>query len=379
MKILYCNHSVYNPGGMERMLFNKTTYLSGIGWEIVIVTTDQHGRPPFYPFPKEVKMIDLGINYSEDNGKSSVGKIIGYLCRRRKHKKYLTSLLMREKADVVVSLYPSESSFIPSIKDGSKKVLEFHYCKYFRLQYARRGLLGLIDRIRTWQDEIIVRKFDKFVTLTDQDREFWGKQSNAITIPNPAIRLSPDICNPGVKRIIAVGRLDYQKGFDRLVKAWAIVQSTGRFSTWRLDIYGQGEWRDKLRQMIKKYNIEDTMTINMPTPKIGNEYAKSSLLAMTSHYEGFPMVMLEAMAQGVPAVTFDFKCGPRDIIKHRHNGLIVPEGDIQVFALSLMMAMENLELRKKMSAEAIKTVERYSEENIMKMWLELFNTLINEK
>ncbi|KAB3722017.1 glycosyltransferase family 4 protein, partial [Phocaeicola vulgatus] len=175
MKLLYCIRATYNPGGMERVLLNKVTYLvEKLHWEVLIVTTDQQGRPPFYPFPDAVRMVDLGINYSDDNDKRPLGKIAGYLRRRRRHRKALTALLQREKADVVVSLYPSESSFIPDIKDGSKKVLELHYCKFFRLQYGRKGLLGLIDQFRPRQDERIVRRFDRFVVLTREDRGYWG-------------------------------------------------------------------------------------------------------------------------------------------------------------------------------------------------------------
>lgn len=140
MKLVYCIHSIYNPGGMERVLWNKVVYWTRhTDWEVVIVTTDQHDRPPFYPFPEQVRRIDLGINYSEDNTKSPLGKIAGYLRRRRLHKRRLTELLMRERADVVVSLYPSESSFIPDIRDGSRKVLELHYCKFSACNTAARG------------------------------------------------------------------------------------------------------------------------------------------------------------------------------------------------------------------------------------------------
>ena len=135
MKLIYCIHSIYNPGGMERVLLNKVKYLvEKKEWEIMIVTTDQHSRPPFYPFPESVRHVDLGVNYSEDNVRNVFAKTAGYLRRRRLHKARLTEVLQKEKADFVVSLYPSESSFIPDIKDGSKKILELHFCKFLRLQ-----------------------------------------------------------------------------------------------------------------------------------------------------------------------------------------------------------------------------------------------------
>ncbi len=376
MKLFYHTHSTYNPGGMERVLLNKVVYLvRKLQWEITIVTTDQHGRSSFYPFPKEVRMVDLDINYSDDNGKNVFVKIAGYLRRRRKHRKALTALLMRERPDVVVSLYPSESSFIPDIADGSKKVLELHYCKFFRLQYNRKGLLGLIDRRRTRQDEKIARRFDRFVVLTQEDKGYWGDLPNISVIPNAAMRLNVGVSDQSEKRIIAVGRLDYQKGFDRLIRAWAIVQQNDRLADWHLDIFGQGEWRGMLCRMIKDLNLERTATIHRPTSNIGDEYVRSSLMVMSSHYEGFPMVMIEAMACGVPVVSFDFKCGPRDIIDDGVNGRLVENDNVEALANAMTDLMTDEYFRKSMAQQARKVVATYSEEAIMKQWTDLFKKL----
>lgn len=376
MKIIYCTHSTCNPGGMERVLLNKVTYLSQLpGWEVAVVTTDQNQRPPFYPFPEKVRMTDLGINYSEDNEKGAWKKITGYLRKRKEHKRKLTALLLKEKPDIVVSLYPSESSFIPDIKDGSKKVLELHYCKFFRLQYGRRGLLGWIDKLRTRQDEQIVRRFDKFVVLTNEDRGYWGNLPNIEVIPNAAMHVSDAYSDVMNKRVIAVGRLDYQKGFDRLIQAWELVQYTGKFTDWKLDIFGQGEWREMLQQMIDKAELQNTVCLNRPTKQIGEEYVKSDMLVMSSNYEGFPMVMIEAMACGLPVVSFDYKCGPKDIIQTGINGLLVPNGDIQALADAMMKVMEDEAYRKMLSQNARKVVDTYSEQAVMSQWIRLFTSI----
>lgn len=376
MKIIYCTHSTCNPGGMERVLLNKVTYLSQLpGWKVAVVTTDQNQRPPFYPFPEKVRMTDLGINYSEDNGKGAWKKITGYLRKRKEHKRKLTALLLKEKPDIVVSLYPSESSFIPDIKDGSKKVLELHYCKFFRLQYGRRGLLGWIDKLRTRQDEQIVRRFDKFVVLTNEDRGYWGNLPNIEVIPNAAMHVSDAYSDVMNKRVIAVGRLDYQKGFDRLFQAWQLVRHTGKFTDWKLDIFGQGEWREMLQQMIDKAELQDSVRLNRPTKQIGEEYVKSDMLVMSSNYEGFPMVMIEAMACGLPVVSFDYKCGPKDIIQPGINGLLVPNGDIQALADAMMKVMEDEAYRKMLSLNARKVVDTYSEQAVMSQWIRLFTSI----
>lgn len=378
MKLIYCTHSTYNPGGMERVLLNKVTYLSALpGWEVSVVTTDQHQRPPFYPFPEQVRMTDLEINYSDDNDKGAWKKITGYLRKRKEHKRKLTALLLKEKPDIVVSLYPSESSFIPEIQDGSKKVLELHYCKFFRLQYGRKGLLGLIDQWRTRQDERIVRRFDKFVVLTNEDKGYWGNLPNLEVIPNAAKLVSDRCSDVKNKRVIAVGRLDYQKGFDRLLQAWKIVCQNDKYADWYLDIFGQGEWKEMLQQMIDGAEMSNRVCINRPTTNIGEEYAKSSMLVMSSNYEGFPMVMIEAMACGLPVVSFDFKCGPKDIIQPGENGLLVRNGDIEGLAAAMMKLMDDAAYRQRLSENAKGIISTYAEETVMQQWITLFTTLVN--
>lgn len=361
---------------MERVLVNKVTYLvERLHWDVSIVTTDQKGRPSFYPLPAGVRVTDLGINYSDDNVKSVTGKILGYLQKRRRHKRLLTSLLEREKPDIVVSLYPSESSFIPDIKDGSKKVLELHFCKYFRLQYGRKGLLGMIDKWRTHQDERIVRKFDKFVVLTNEDKEYWGNLHNIEVIPNAAMNIGGHFSDVTNHRVIAVGRLDYQKGFDRLIQAWEYINKSGLYSDWRLDIFGQGEWKEMLQEMVQAKNLSVSVHLNSTVKTIGEEYVNSSLLVMSSNYEGFPMVMIESMAIGLPVVAFDFKCGPRDIISDGENGLLVHNGDIPGLAVAMMKLMGDYELRRRMSVKARQVVDTYSEKAVMDKWVRLFTSL----
>ena len=375
MKIIYCIASVYNPGGMERVLLNKLRWFAGQGgYDLLLVTTDQQGRPPFYAFPEEVRMVDLGINYSVDNDRPALQKILSYFRKRRLHRRRLSALLKQERADIVVSLYPSESSFIPAIRDGSRKVLELHMNKFFRLQYGRRGLLGLADRFRTRQDERIVRRFDKFVVLTEEDARYWGALPNLAVIPNAALPIPQVTHNAQSRRVIAVGRLDYQKSFDRLLDAWAQIPSAFR-EGWRLDIFGQGEWETMLRERIAALGIGNSARINAPTKKIFEEYADSAFLVMSSHYEGFPMVMIEAMACGLPVVSFGFKCGPRDIIREGGNGLVVPEGDIPALASAMARVMADGALRERMSAEARKVVGTYSEARIMQLWEQLFDSL----
>lgn len=375
MKILYQIHSTYNPGGMERVLLNKVRYfVEEKGWDVIVVTTDQHDRPSFYPFPDGVEMIDLGVNYSDDNGKPFHKKLFGYFRRRLEHRKRMAALLEQERPDIVDCFYPGESSFVPSLKDGSRKVMELHQSKLFHHQYNRSGLMGLADKVRAWMDERLVRKFDSFVVLTEEDAGMWGEMPGIRVIPNAANFIAEKYSDCSAKRVIAVGRLDYQKSFDRLIQVWEKVHQ--QMPDWKLDIFGQGEWKEMLQRMIDERDLQDSVKLMGPTKTIGKEYSESSMIVMSSHYEGFPMVMIEAMACGLPAVSFDFKCGPKDIIKEGENGLVVPDGDIDGLAEAMVTLMKDDELRKRMGEEAKKVVETFSEAKVMDKWVRLYEETI---
>lgn len=381
MKIAYCTASTYAPGGMERVLANKIAWLSAHKpeWEILVITTDQKGREPYYRFPESVKCIDLNINYSDDNHLNPVKKIANYLKKRRRHRKALTHRLLTERPDIVISLFPSESSFIPDIPVGCK-VLELHFNRYFRLQYDRKGILRLADLFRTWRDRSLVRRFDRFVVLTPEDRELWGQLPNIEVVPNAAIRVKKEKRSEGTaKRVIAVGRLDYQKGFDRLIEAWGEIAKRNRLNGWRLDIFGKGEWEDMLKARIEALGIVDSAAIHLPVKEIGGEYKKSSVIAMTSHFEGFPMVLIEGMSYQLVPVVFNFKCGPKDIIKSG-CGEIVEDGDIQGFADALIkiMEMDSAE-RAKIAQNAVSQMDEYTEEKVMAQWLKLFKELTDSE
>lgn len=393
MKIIYHINSLYNPGGMERVVLNKATWLDARGHEVCVVTTDQDGRPTFYEFSETIRLVDLGINYSADKGKNIFAHIVSFLKKKRLHKKRLRDFLMQEKADIVDTLYPGESSFIPSIKDGSKKVIELHQNKFFHRQYANKGLKGAIDRWREWMDVRMVSKFDKFVVLTEEDRGYWENLPNIAVIPNAANvkdegrmvtntestnghedRKTKDEERSG-GRVIAVGRLDYQKSFDRLIQVWELV--CRQTEDWVLDIYGQGEWQEMLQQMIDERGLGERCHLRGTTNNIWKEYAESDMIVMTSHYEGLPMVMIEAMACGLPAVSFDFKCGPKDVIQQGVNGYCVKDGDIAGTAETIVKVMKDDELRQALSKEARKVAEKYSEESVMQKWQMLFDNLVN--
>ncbi|MCQ2137455.1 MAG: glycosyltransferase family 4 protein [Bacteroidales bacterium] len=379
MKIVYCIHSLYNPGGMERVMLGKVAYLKAhTDWDISIVTTNQGGRPVFFDLPDGVRLTDLDINYESGAQSRALKKILIYLRKKKLHRQRLTALLMKENTDIVVSLFPSESSFIPKIKDGSKKVLELHFNRYFRTQYGRGGLVGIIDRIREKSDLRLVRKFDRFVVLTDEDNGYWGNLPNMVTISNPSLFKAERISDTSRHRVIAVGRLDYQKGFDRLLKAWETICRQDDLKDWVLDIYGKGEWEESLQKQIQDGGMAGRAFLRGTTSDIAAEFADSAFIAMSSHYEGLPMVLIEAMTCGLPAVSFACKCGPRDIIQDGVNGLLVPDGDCNALASAMMKVMRDDTMRRTMGTEALKVREKYNEDVIMAQWISMFESIRSE-
>ena len=355
------------------MLANKANYLTGHGYEVVIVTTDQQGLPPFFPLAEQIRCIDLGINYEENNGKSFANKLLHYPLKQYRHQKRLAAILKREKPDITVSMFCNDAGFITRINDGSKKVLEIHFSKFKRLQYNRKGLWRLADLWRSKQDEKTVRRFDKFVVLTEEDKGYWGNLPNITVIPNANTFATPQTAALENKKVIAVGRYTHQKGFERLIEAWHILSP--EFPDWRLDIIGDGEERDKLQHLIRFYHLEEQVTLASPTKSIDKVYLDASVLAMSSRYEGLPMVLIEAQAFGLPIVSFACKCGPKDIVADGETGFLVEENDIEGLARQLAKVMKDKNLRRQMGRKAKEASLRYAEDAVMAKWTALFDSL----
>lgn len=373
MKILYNIAGTCHSGGMERVLANKANYLVKQGVEVVIVTTDQQGLPPFFFLDQRIRCIDLCINYEENNGKSLVNKLLHYPLKQWKHRKRLTQILMQERPDITISMFNNDAGFITDIKDGSKKILEIHFSKLKRLQYNRKGWWRLVDVWRTKQDERIARRFDRFVVLTKEDKDNWGDMDNICVIPNASTFQNAQTSPLTVPKVIAIGRYDYQKGFDRLIMAWKKVTET--VSGWHLDIIGDGSKRQELQSLIQQLGMEKHISLIKPTSNIDSTYLHASILALTSHYEGLPMVLIEAQSFGLPIVAFNCKCGPTDVVTDGVDGFLVPEGDIEAFADRLLVLMQDRVLRKNMGRRAKSASSRYEEVFIMKQWMKLFHTI----
>ena len=373
MKIVYCIAKTHNSGGMERVLANKANYLIRHGYEVTIITTDQQGKEPFFSLDERIQCYDLEVNYEENNGKSFINKLIHYPFKQAKHKRGLSALLKSLKADIVISMFCNDVSFITNIKDGSRKVLEIHFSKFKRLQYGRKGIWKLADWYRSKTDKKIIGAFDKFVVLTEEDRGYWGELSNIEVIPNMLSFSPKNVAALKNRKVIAIGRYTHQKGFDYLIHAWKIVCE--HHTDWTLDIIGGGELMQELQSLIDENHLGEYVHLVSPTTHIEEIYQQASILVMSSRYEGLPMVLLEAEAFGLPIVSFACKCGPRDIITDGIEGFLVPEGNINILAAKVIELMDDETLRLRMGIAAKLNSERFSEADIMNKWMKLFQSL----
>lgn len=372
MKIVYCIAGTYNSGGMERVLANKANWLVRRGYELVIITTDQMGRKPFFELDSRIICFDLGINYEENNGKPFWNKVFNYPIKQFKHKRKLNKILKELRADIVISMFCNDAAIIPSVKDGSKKLLEIHFSRFKRIQYGRTGVWKLADKLRSYNDLKVVYRYDRFIVLTEEDKKYWGDLENIQVIPNAISFTFNEPSDLTEKRVIAVGRYCYQKAFDRLIDAWNIVCQ--EVSDWTLYLVGEGEDRLALQGQIERLGLRDKIILGKSEVDMKTIYRNASLLVLSSRYEGLPMVLLEAQAAGLPIVSFMCKCGPKDVLEDGLDGILVQEGNVQALAEGILTIIRDDALRKRMGAMAYQRSNRYSEEYVMWQWVMLFES-----
>lgn len=377
MKIIYLIAATHNSGGMERVLANKANYLVAHGYDVSIVTTDQRGLKPFFPLDERIKCYDLGINYEVNNGKSFFNKLLHFPFKQWKHKIRLTELLKQLGADIVISMFCNDASILPRINDGSKKILEVHFSRFKRLQYGRKGLWRMADEWRSREDEQTVARFDRFVVLTQEDRAYWGDIPNIQVIPNARTYTFSQPATLNDKTVLAVGRYNHQKGFERLIDAWNLVCQ--KVNDWNLLIIGDGELRQDLLRQIEMNGLNEKVVLKkVQADEMPDVYANASIFALSSYYEGLPMVLLEAQAAGLPIVSFACKCGPKDIIEDGISGFLVEEGDTDALAERVIDLINDESLRSEMGQAAYRNSARYAEGVIMRQWEDLFQQVIKE-
>ncbi|MDE6011269.1 MAG: glycosyltransferase family 4 protein [Prevotella sp.] len=377
MRIAYCTPSLYIPGGVERVLTTKANYLADVaGYEVYIILTDGKDRKPYYPLSAKVHVINLDIRFEELWNLSFIKKGWAYLKKQRVFKKKLKEVLLDIRPDITVSLLRREINFLCDINDGSKKVGEMHINKahYRNFEGADYNWIkGLFAKL--WMKELIcnLKKLDKMVVLSEEDRKSWTEINNVEVIPNPLPFKPERTSNLNNKNVIAVGRYVHEKGFDMLLRSWKIVYE--HHPDWQLTIYGMGDKECYIKQA-ETLGIKNACIFNGAVKDIPNKYAESSIYALSSRFEGFGMVIIEAMSCGLPVVSFDCPYGPKHIITNGKDGFLVDNGDTTQLAERICFLIENPEVRKEMGQRAVETARKYDIEEIGKRWEALFDDIV---
>ena len=384
MKIIYFFPNLKDSAGTERMLNVKANYLADVlHHEVTIITYRQFDDPIFFEFSTKIKFVHFNIP-----DPTSQLKGLSYLEKRKQYKNFMQTYrqnvenyLYNNPTDIAISMYfGAEHKFLSLIKDGSKKLMEYHFhfdiTPLSKKLKAKWSLKNLKMKLQTKLFQRTLNKYDKIVVLTEQDQEEWGKYfSNVINIANP-ITITPIQANPEIEKVLAVGRFTYQKGFNYLIDAWAIVNKD--FPEWELDIYGSGELEEELKTQIKELNLEDSIHLYEPRKDINHVFSQHSIYALSSRFEGFPLVLIEALSCGLAPVAFECKNGPKQMMgDSKLKDFLVEPFDVNDFAEKLKILMENKELRTEISQEAMKISQRYKLENIMEDWENTFKKLLN--
>ena len=374
-RIVYCTPALYFAGGMERVLTMKANYFAEhFGYDVTIILTDGKEKPIFYPLSDKVKVINLDIGFEELWTCSFLKKIFFYLKKQHLYKKLLNRELMRIRPDITVSMLRREINFINDIQDGSKKIGEIHINRAnFRNFEGNNALKNLFSKF--WMNSLLskLQRLDRFVVLTEKDKEAWVELKNVCVIPNPLSFTSTRRSTLSEKRIIAVGRYCHEKGYDLLLKAWGIVQN--RTTDWRLEIFGEGD-RTQYEEMVDTLNLDrHRCVLNGRSSRIQDEFLNSSLSVCSSKFEGFGLVITEAMACGLPVVSFDCPWGPRAIISDGEDGMLVENGNVDKLAEALVLMIQNPKQRKAMADKAIENVQRFRIDQIAGLWKSLFESL----
>ncbi|WP_338433727.1 glycosyltransferase family 4 protein [Campylobacter vicugnae] len=222
-----------------------------------------------------------------------------------------------------------------------------------------------------------------FVLLSSQELDNYKTKypnANFYIIPNFLPNISNLNTNYSQKVVVSVGRLSKEKGFLRLIDIWKLIQDSSEFKDWKLHIVGDGELKEKIENKIKDLNLTNSIILKPFTKDVESEYLSASIYAMTSHFEGLPMVLIEAQSYALPTISFDIATGPRDIIEDEKSGYLIKDNDLNEYATKLKTLMQDESLRAKMGAKSKEIVKsKFSKEVVMKQWMELFERLKNAK
>lgn len=378
-KIVFCTPAIYSAGGTERVVTIKANYFADVlGYDVTIIVTEGKNGNSFFLLSNKVKIINLGLNFEELWNISFVKKILLYLKKQRKYKRLLAKELMRIHPDITITTLRREINFINSINDGSKKIGEQHLSRTnYRKIDTRFSKYYEKIFFWWWKDRVVSNliKLDKLIVLTNDAVAEWPELTNIRMIPDPLSLKVNGSSSLTSKRVITIGRYSYEKGYDILLRIWSVVEK--KSTDWQLDVFAMGDPTPYVKMMDDLSIDKKRCHLHSSVVDVEEEYLKSSILVQPSRTEGFGLVIVEAMACGLPVISFDCENGPRSIISDGEEGFLIPTFDVDLFSNRLIQLMNDVDLRKTMGEKGRKKSQDYQIEAIGKQWEQLFDELMN--
>jgi glycosyltransferase involved in cell wall biosynthesis len=382
MKIRYMLLHAYGMGGTIRTVITQANAMAAAGHEVEIVSVLRRRKNPQFAIDPRVTvstLVDQRNGVLTDSPARKVwrrlrGKIVpygefaaGYFTERVE--KSVIDYVAGLSDGVLVTTRPALN--LISARRAGKGVV--------RVAQEHMNLSAYRDPVR----QEIARhygRFDAIAVLTGTNRTEYER-----LLPGTAIVRIPNAVPSGSRRpsrqenpvVVAAGRLVKQKGFDFLIPAFA--QVVDKNPEWRLRIFGTGPEEAVLRALVDQHGLGDHVSLPGRSNRLDQELADASIYALSSRFEGLPMVMIEAMSHALPIAAFDCPTGPADVLTEGVDGLLVPPRDVDALAAALNRLVADRELRLRMGAAAAQTARGYSPEVVMPLWERLFADLLSGK
>lgn len=364
MKLLYITNGINGSGGLERVLSIKASFLAEkYGYEVVILCLNNGHKDPFYTFSDKIKMLSIDV----------CGNPLHYV---RAYTKGIKNIVESINPNIIsVCDDGLKGFFVPKIISCKLPIIyERHVSKEIEMNDSFSFWKKLAIKLKWHLMEFLAKSFSAFIVLTNGNTKEWPSLKNMQVIPNPLSFFPEESSNLENKKVLAVGKQSYQKGYDLLLKAWQLVQQ--QHPDWKLEIYGKKDSSQNLDVLANQLGVNTAVSFFDPEKNIQEKYLESAVYVMSSRYEGFGMVLIEAMACGVPCVAFDCNYGPSDIIADNEDGLIVPSGDFTSLANAMITLMNSFNSRVIMGNKAKQNVKRFLPDVVVGQWDSLFNKIM---
>ncbi|MBQ6379524.1 MAG: glycosyltransferase family 4 protein [Prevotella sp.] len=376
MKLIYFIPLLSTVGGQERTLTDKAAYLTSRGHDVMFVTYEHEG-PLAYKLYEKVKHVDLHCHFFTLYRYPVVMRVWKALQLKRLFRRRFKKVVSQFSPDVIVIAVPNTENFICDVARVSGNipiVVESHLaqgCQVIKRGITEKWLYLFYKPLRA------IRRSSLLVALTKGDATSWSQKGikNIEVIPNPVTHYEPFLnnCEKVEGRILCAGRLTPQKRFDRLIDAFSMIAE--RYPAWHVVILGEGEDKETLKRQIVERGMVDRIVIKPPTHDIYTEYIKSQFFVLCSDFEGFGLVIVEAMACGTPVIATDCPFGPSEIIEDGVTGLLAKMDTMDLARKMEWMITHDVE-RKTMGKEAHKAVARYRKEIVMPQWEQAYLSVI---